>query len=247
MTTFNKSGDPAQQNDQGQGASFGADQSQDNGNGGDEGSTVTQAQLAGILKRLDDKDAYIQQLQDENKAMREAQSETPSMEDIMERLNQGNQQQQQPQQEPVDVDALVQQATEAATNALTAKQQAEQRKDNFNKVQSILANKFGDNVDADVRRLAAENDMTFDEAIEMAETKPNVLIKLFGLNGQQSGGSGSPTPTTPSMNSYQYANQQNQNQQPPKLPNIMEARTDRERIAIAKQAFEDRGLDFEYV
>lgn len=245
MTTFNTSGDPGQQNDQpGQGPSFGADQSQDKGNGGDGDGAVTQTQLAAILKRLDDKDAFIDKLKQENQELRNSQNSQPSMDDILERLNQVNQSQQ-PQQEPVDIDELVNKATQAATQALNENQAAELRKANFNKVQSVLSSKFGNDVDKEVKRLAAENDMTFDEAVEMAQNKPNVLLKLFGMSGNEPV-NGAPTPTPETMNAHQFANQ-NLPQTPQKRKSLVEATTDRERIAIAKQAFIDRGLDFEYV
>lgn len=68
------------------------------------------------------------------------------------------------------------QQQDAERSAAEAKKKQEA---NLEAVSSELTARFGAGVDAMVTKIAAENDMTFEEALTLARVKPKVLLGLF--------------------------------------------------------------------
>ena len=55
----------------------------------------------------------------------------------------------------------------------------EQQAQNWNTVTGTLTKLYGDKTDEVVQKVAGENDMTLEEAAELAKTKPKVFLKMF--------------------------------------------------------------------
>lgn len=158
-----------------------------------------------LNKRLQDKDAFIEQLLNERKQDRdkfqryddmlgqfeEKLSVFESSNDILEKLRsqdrkkedtdpvENNQNTDPQQEEPrLDPEYLRQQGF-LTRDDLEADRKAQQREENLRQVTEKLAAKFGDKIDENVRRLAEDTDMTFEEAFELASNKPRAFERLF--------------------------------------------------------------------
>lgn len=228
-----------------QGTTFNANQnSNDNGGnpGGDGGQQSGNIDVDKVLKRLDDSQTFITQLQDEGKGYRETISKLqedlanrPTMEQIREQLanNGGN------SDDKLDAAELVKQTAAAVRTGMQEEDQQRTAETNLSNVKNILTDKFGgEKVDAEVRKVAQENDMTFDEVFDLSRKNPKLVLKLFGAEGQPQGG----RPTQNSVNTvaFQNNNQNNNNDNGP--GNIMKETTERGRIAVMQKAMKDAGL-----
>lgn len=158
-----------------------------------------------LNKRLQDKDAFIEQLLNERKQDRdkfqrydemldsfeEKLSVFESSNDILEKLRsqdqkkegndhvENNQNTDPQKDEPkLDPEYLRQQGF-LTRDDLEAERMQKQREENLRQVTEKLAAKFGDKIDENVRRLAEDTDMTFDEAFELASNKPRAFERLF--------------------------------------------------------------------
>lgn len=157
-----------------------------------------------LNKRLQDKDAFIEQLlserkQDRDKFQRydemlgqfeEKLSVFESSNDILEKLRSQDQKKEgndhvenqntDPKKEEPKLDPeYLRQQGFLTRDDLEAERMQKQREENLRQVTEKLANKFGDKIDENVRRLAEDTDMTFDEAFELASNKPRAFERLF--------------------------------------------------------------------
>lgn len=60
-----------------------------------------------------------------------------------------------------------------------AQQAAAERKRNFDSVSAELTARYGDKVDEVARKIASDNDMSWDEAVAFASNKPKAFLNLF--------------------------------------------------------------------
>lgn len=60
----------------------------------------------------------------------------------------------------------------------------ETKQANFKSVTETLTEKFGENVDKHMTKVCEELGMTWDEAVELAESKPKAALKLFGVDAK---------------------------------------------------------------
>lgn len=232
--TFN-SGDPGTQSAE-QGSSFSdqaavTDQTQQQGTNEGTSNQNQSVDVNKLMKRLDDSQAFIEQLKQERAEDRRLLDElknkqTPNIDEIMEKVNQARS----TDDNPVDPDVLVNQVYDKVNQSMTAKEQSQREEANVKSVAEVLQKQFGDDVDSQVAKLAQENDMTFDEVFAMAKRSPKAALKLLGVSGNVS--QSSATPTGGSLNTQGYS------QTPPaKQRHIMSARTEKERVAILNEYY----------
>jgi len=150
------------------------------------------AYQVGVLeKRLSDKDAYIQQLQQEAQRAREAaldyEEHKLNTERVSEALDKISSQRGTDQETPtLDEDALVGKIEQR----LTQKQKEQQKEQNYNQVQQNLLKQYGDpeKANATVAKAAQESGLSTQQLIDMAKDSPKAFYKLVGIdtsNNQQ--------------------------------------------------------------
>lgn len=187
------------------------------------------ADIDKLNKRLQDKDAFIEQLlserkQDRDKFQRydemldsfeEKLSVFESSNDILEKLRsqdkqkEGNDQVATQETDPkkeepkLDPEYLRQQGF-LTRDDLEAERMQKQREENLRQVTEKLAAKFGDKIDENVRRLAEDTDMTFDEAFELASNKPRAFERLFIGSGKSEEKKGSNSGFNSSVNTANF-------------------------------------------
>lgn len=214
-----------------QGASFGAGGSDDNQNQGNgDANQLTPEQVQALVTRDEHAQQHIQTLEAETKQfkeelerLREKADQSASVNELLEKLSN-----QQAQGQAVDLDDLVKQATQNVTQSLEQKRLQDEQEANFNKVAESVQAKYGDNADTEMKRIASENDMSFEQLHQLAHTNPTLVMKLGGLTDKKS--------TAPSQGSVNTQQFQQEQQQPTK--NISSARTDRERVDIYNAALD---------
>jgi len=226
--TFNVEGGEDQGNPEGtqhQGPSFesGSEQPQQQESqtqGQNDGSNEHfQRQIQGMEKRMQDKDEFIQRLQGENRELREKTTtleekmaelsqRAESVEEVLERMKSSDR-----SGSESDSPGLTQEDVERLA-AQTYQQQEQQRtyEQNTRTIAQELQKTYGsENVDQRVSELAKENDMTFDEAFDLAGRKPNAFRRLFLTSGSQGGDVGAPSG---SINTAGLENQSRSNDKP---------------------------------
>jgi len=193
-----------------------------------------------VLKKLAHADSHIETLTAERQADRtrleqleEQVGRASKVEDVLKALAGGegepdpNEPAQPAQQQPQEVDL------DSKLDELLNKREAAKREEsNWNEVTGKLASVFGSKTNEKVAEVAAENDMTLEEAQAFARSKPKAFLKLFGnLEGRAS------TPLTPgsrNTNAFQPA---------PSAPSgYMDARTTKDQVAIYRQKLAQYGL-----
>lgn len=220
-----------------QGASFSTDAPVDDkptteATGNEDTSQDHSASIQKILKRLDDKDAFIEQLKSETAELRAQLNKRPNVDidEVVEKVNQSRS----TNDNVVDADELVNKVYQQYTEKMTAKQKEEVETSNFTQVQQTLHKHFGkEDVDAKVQELASQSGLDIDQVIALAKRSPKAVYKLLGVSESVA------PPVTPFQGS---TNTNGYNVTPPvKTPHIMSVRTDRERVALFKQKM-DAGL-----
>lgn len=211
-----------------QGASFNAGDKVDDkptnvASGDEDTSQNNSAAIQKILKRLDDKDTFIEQLKSETAELRAQLSKRPNVDidEVVEKVNQSRS----TNDHVVDADELVNKVYQQYTDKMTQKQKEEVEVTNFTQVQQTLHKHFGkDEVDAKVQELASQSGLDIDQVIALAKRSPKAVYKLLDISESAS------NPVTPSQGS---TNTHGYNVTPPvKSPHIMSVRTDRERVAL---------------
>lgn len=221
FTNYNAEGADAGQNDnvtdQGQGPSFSNEGTPtDNtgvqpNNGGEVESLKNQ--IAGLEKRLHDKDEFIEQLKSERRddsskvqelqnQISELQERNQSIEQILERFKEegtSSGDTGQNQLTPEEIEKL-------ALNAVERKQSEQEMENNLRSVVNDLQKYYNpQELDSKISEQATQFGMTFDEAFEMAKTRPKAFRNLF--MPQEKGNPGGEPPPSGSINSNALSGQ----------------------------------------
>jgi len=188
-----------------------------------------------VLKKLAHADSHIDTLTAEREADRqrlaaleEAVNKSSKLEDVLQALSKGEEEPAaaaQPAEEPVDLDAKL--------DALLAKREAaKQAEGNWNTVTSTLGKVYGSKTNEKVAEVAAENDMTLEEAEQFARSKPKAFLKLFG--NLESPGSAPLTPGARNPAAFQA---------PAAAPSgYMDAKTTKDQVSVYQRKLAQYGL-----
>lgn len=157
------------------------DQSTENKNDGGE---KDEKELLKILsKRVDDGQAYIKEQAKILEAQAKVIEKYANIEERIKELQAAKDKEQTTDGEnttsQIDPEQLLKQAEERIEQKLALKEAEKFKQDNWTLVTTELTNRYGDKVDEVVKQLAAENDMTFEEAIALAKNKPKIFLNLF--------------------------------------------------------------------
>jgi hypothetical protein len=195
-----------------------------------------------LQKRVNDSQEFISTLKTERatdraelERLQEELARRPSMEEIMEHINK----QAGTNQTTLDPDDLINKAVEATEARSAAKAQEAQRASNINAVAETLKSAFqGEDLDAKVKEIAAENDMSFDDVFDLASRNPKAALKVLGVSAPAK-----PTPNghSGSINTRALDLQNGVRQDQAPQGHIMSHNNDRDRISYFKQRM-DAGL-----
>lgn len=216
------------QDQDGQGNSF-SDQNpgdnQDKGSNGVNNPSISAEDLAVLQKRDVNAQSHISTLENEAKdlntrmvEMQEKLDKAASVEDLLK--DQG--------QSTFDVDELTAKVTQNVTEGLSAEAKEAKAKGNFDNVATALTEKHGDKTDDAVKKACQENDMTFEDMVELARKNPKLAMKLCDVEVKPD-----QQPSRTSINSSALLDQ-NQQEPTPKA-NVMDLRTDKARIEYMNQ------------
>ena len=197
------------------------------------GKTLTQEE---VLKKLAHADSHIETLTAEREADRgrlsqleEAVSKATKVEDVLKAL----QGEGAAPAEPEPTNSNDAPDIEATLDELLAKREAARTADeNWSNVTKTLAEAFGSKTNEKVAEVAAENDMTLEEAEAFARSKPKAFLKLFGKIGS--------TTTTPISQGGRNPNAHRD--QPASPTGYMEARTTKDQVDIYRRKLAQFGL-----
>lgn len=214
--------------------------SNDNGQPNQNSNGKTQAIDVGTLqKRVNDSQQFIETLKSERakdreelEALRAELAKRPSIDEVMEHINRqaGN-------KDNIDPNDLINKSVEAIESRLTAKEAENQRKANIKAVSDSLKAALGsDNLDSKVAKIAAENDMSFDDVFDLAERNPKAALKLLGVKTNQRSSSNGHNGDINTQALYNNSGN-NQNQQ---KTTIMDKRSDRDRVDYMNQRMNER-------
>lgn len=222
-------------------------QGQDNRTGVDtEGRPSVDEQLSKLNKRLSDKDEFIETLKSERRQDRER---LEQMEAMMRKLedklgketsiaevingmkNQPNQQSEKTSQ--IDLDKLVERAKTEALTAVEQKQLESTYQNNFSECARLVQQVYGaDKVDSKIREIARDNDLTFEDAVEMAKTKPKAFRRLFVPEGTKANDS---APLNGSVQAAAFKG--NQQSKPTKL--YRDINSEKARMQLVQEKFRE--------
>lgn len=189
-------------------------------------------QISVLEKRLQDKDTFIETLKNERKddsstinnlkeQVEQLEQKSKSVEEVLERLkaSQGGQ--------DADGNRLTpEEAKRMAEDVYQQHRTQETRQANFNSVKQELLDRYGnEKVDSQVAETAQGMGMTFDEAFQMAETRPAVFRKLF--IGDAPAKTSDPAGPQGSVNTQALGN----GEQPPKPKPFVNMKSDKDRIS----------------
>lgn len=175
-----------------------------------------------LSKRVDDSQAYIKEQAKVLAAQAQVIEKYASIEERLKELQVGTQQQTDVEATTpsIDPEKLLAQAEERIEQKLALKEAEKTKQANWKAVTTELTNRYGDKVDEVVRELAADNDMTFDEAVALAQNKPKIFLNLFPKNTNTATRS-----STSSVRSEGF-NQSKQEKLPKLDPNSIKSMTD---------------------
>lgn len=184
---------------------------------------ISAEDLASLQKRDTNAQTHITTLETETaelktqmESMQVKLDKAADVEDLL-RQQEGNQ---------VNLDDLTDQAAKRVTDALDAKASKAKADSNFDAVSTALTASFGDKTDEAVNKACAENDMTFDEMVELSRKNPKLALKLCKVEVKPD-----QQPSSTTINTSALLNNFQQQEQIPATVNVMELRTDRERVA----------------
>lgn len=135
-----------------------------------------------VQKRVDDKETYINKLRDENEKLKAEVANKAKMDEVLEKLNGSTAQQKsdvQANTSSLDPDKLLEEAEKRVLSKIEQRQLEAQFQANFQAVSQELSKVYGNEVDQKVKAIAADNDLTYDEAVALAKSKPKAFLKLF--------------------------------------------------------------------
>lgn len=182
----------------GQGASFDRDSQQGQKTNGvetspNQGGSDFQRQISVLEKRVSDKDSFIETLKGERqqdaqtidelkRQIEQLEERSKSVEEVLERMrsSQDSSRDDKPQLAPDEVEKLAEKAYER-------KKSEEVQTRNLEQIKHDLWNAYGrEKVDERISEIASKVDMSFDEAFDMARTRPSAFRKLFLPNEKPS-------------------------------------------------------------
>lgn len=82
----------------------------------------------------------------------------------------------------LDKEEVIAEALRAFEQNQKTKTIQQQYEKNYNEVATVLTQHYGERVDDVVRKVSADNGLTFEESMEMARKHPKVLLKMFDLS-----------------------------------------------------------------
>ena len=140
------------------------------------------ARFSTVQKRVDDSQEYIKQLkaQLEEKEIQLAKSR--KLDDVYSALQTDPNKQHQQLSEPqvhIDAEEIATKVEEKIAAKLKAEQIASVEAQNLNTVRAEVSKLYGQNVDAEISKIAAENDMTIEDAFDLAKAKPKAFLSIF--------------------------------------------------------------------
>lgn len=150
-----------------------------------------------LAKKLDHADSFIETLKKEN-AERDSLLEKAtaalekniSMSEMLAKIKQGREDEEVEENvvdntPSFDASALSNSIKNEILSTLSNAEKSKRQGDNFNNVKTKLTAVYKDQVNDVVAKVAAENDLTIEEAESMAKNKPSIFLKLFPeLNGK---------------------------------------------------------------
>jgi len=167
-------------------------------------------QLSQLQKRVEDKDAYIKQLENEGKTFRESlddyEQRLKTTEELTKLLEQSGNQQAQPGVNNQDTALDENTVAEKVIETLSKREAEQQMEQNFNQVLGRIKEQFGDDnnvINEKMRQYAADNGMTVADMQETARKSPKAFYKLVGLEGGQQRQQ-SPQPSRGSVSNVDY-------------------------------------------
>lgn len=188
-----KAGDPAQ--------------SQEGVSTDENGTSSGEKDLVAILqKRVDDSQSYIKKLHEKVDAQAAVITQLKTVEErldtFMKDSKSATTEETTAQTSPaVDTEKLMKSVEEKVEGKVAELEAKKIKESNFKLVSDTLSKKYGESVDKEVKRVAEENGMSFDEAVAMAMSKPKLFLKLFPEAASPTAGTHSSTRTVPSTGS----------------------------------------------
>ena len=146
-------------------------------------------------------------------------SQASTLDEVLERIQNSNTGQ---SDSNIDLDQITKQVASQVESGIKAKEQNVKEDGNWKQVCDRLTEHFGDKVDEQVRGIATQYNMSWDEAIDMARIRPNIFLNLFDLKTQSSVQSTTGTINTSAL--------QDVERETPRT-SVMKLRTDTERVA----------------
>jgi len=226
--SFNKD-----QGQEGQGNNFSnqnPDDNLNNGNGDVNKPMINADDLAALQKRDEHAQTHITTLEGEANdlktrmaEMQDALDKAKSVESLLEEKD---------NQTQLTAEEVAAKAAVLVNDNLTAQGVKAQADANFADVSTALTAKFGDDTDEAVKTACEENGMTWDDMVELSKKNPKLAMKLCNVEKAPNAQAMSPTINTSAM--------QSNNQQAPVRKNVMELRTDRERVSNFQERMNTR-------
>lgn len=171
-------------------------------------------QLQQLQKRVEDKDAYIKQLENEGKTFRESLEEyeqrLKTTEELTKLLEQSGKQQAQHSGSNQETALDENMVAEKVIETLSKREAEEQMNKNWAQVESRVMETFGNDaksINEKMRQIAEDNGMSVLDMKETARKSPKAFYKLAGLDGGQQRVQ-SPQPTRGSVQNVNYENTQ---------------------------------------
>lgn len=186
-------------------------QNNDNNSGGVDTKSV-EYQLQKLQQRLDDKDAYITQLENEGKTFRteldEYKNRLQTTEDLTKLLEQSGRTQQ-PNGSNQDTNLDENTVAERVIETLSKREAEDRMNANWAQVQERVMSEFGNDansVNEKMKQLAQENGMSVADMKETARKSPTAFYKLAGLGTAENKRPQSPQPSKGSVQGVDYEN-----------------------------------------
>lgn len=204
----------------------------DNSNASTDGesSTLQPDALAALQKRDEHAQSHITTLETEAADLKTL------MVEMQEKLDKAAQVEEllrnKPEGSEFNLDDVTSKTTEGVLAALDARSLKEKADSNFDTVSTALTKQYGDKTDEAVKKACAENDMSFDEMIALSRKNPKLAMKLCDVDVKPD-----QQPSRTTINSSAVLNQYQQQDEAPKV-NVMDLRTDRERVTDYERRLE---------
>lgn len=184
------------------------------------------------LKKITHADEFINQLKSEREEDRRALAELTELvkkstntETLLAKLRGNQAEPEKPATPALDEDAIVSRAAQRISDQHAEAQRKAQADANWTTVTTELTKRFGSKVNERVAEVAKSNDITLEEAVELAKSRPSVFLKLFPTKD-------APTPTVQSGR----GNPLYRGTETPKAAvGFREARTTRDRVGAYQQ------------